>query len=114
MTVDGSEIRAKGDYTYNLGQNKREAVIGAGYVHGFKEMPQVSFIEGEVTDTSDLDVVALTGVTSATIILELPNNKSVVLREAYYAADGEGTTGEGAMKVKFESPWPAEVLGVTA
>lgn len=114
VTVDGTEVRAKGDFTFNLGQPKREAVIGAGYPHGYKETPQVAFIEGEVTDTTDLDLVALVSVTNSTVILELANSKSVVLRGAYYAADGEGTTQEGAVKVKWESPFPAEVLGATA
>ena len=110
VTVDGSEVRAKGDFTWNLGVNKREAVIGAGYVHGYKETPQVAMIEGEVTDTSDLDLIAMMSVTDSTVILELPDSKSIVLRSAYYASEGEGTTAEGAVKVKWESPSPAEVI----
>lgn len=110
VTVDGVEVRAKGDFTYNLGIAKREAVIGAGSVHGFKETPQASFIEGAVTDTADLDLAALMRVTNSTIILELANGKSVVLRQAYFAADGEGTTGEGEVKVRWESTVQAEVI----
>jgi hypothetical protein len=111
VSVDGSEVRAKGDFTWNLGLPKNEPVIGAGYPHGFKSVPQNSMIEGAVTDTSDLDLVALVSVTDSTVILELPNGKSIVLRQAYYAGEGEGTTQEGEVKVKWESPFPAEVLG---
>ena len=110
VSVDGSEVRAKGDFTWNLGLAKRESVIGAGYPHGYKEMPQVAFIEGGVTDTSDLDLKAMMSVTDSTIILELPNRKSIVLRNAYFAGEGEGTTAEGEVKVKWESPHEAEVL----
>jgi hypothetical protein len=110
VTVDGTEVRAKGEFTYNLGLPKNESVIGAGSVHGYKSTPQAAYVEGEVTDTNDLDLVALVSVTNSTIILELANGKSVVLRQAYYAGDGEGTTGEGAVKVRWESTYPAEVL----
>ena len=111
VSVNGQEVRAKGDFTWTLGLPKNEAVIGAGYPHGYKSTPQVSMIEGGVTDTSDLDVKALVSVTDSTIILELPNGKSIVLRSAYFAGDGEGQTQEGEIKVKWESPYPAEILG---
>lgn len=110
VTVDGTEIRAKGDFTWNLGKPLREAVMGAGYTHGFKKTPQVSFIEGALTDRNDTDVAALADIESATIILELPNGKSIVWREAYWAVVTEGTTQEGEVKLKFESPYPAEVI----
>ncbi|KAL6953366.1 hypothetical protein U1Q18_052060 [Sarracenia purpurea var. burkii] len=94
------EIRAKGDFTWNLGQPKNESVIGAGSVHGYKSTPQVSFVEGALTDTADVDLIALTGASESTIIVELPNSKSLILRQAYWAGDGEGTTAEGEFKVR--------------
>ena len=32
-----------------------EAIVGSDGIHGYKEVPQVGFIEGEITDRSDLD-----------------------------------------------------------
>ena len=50
LKVNSSLLSAKGNFTYNIGRNKKEAVLGADNVHGYKEMPQVPFIEGEITD----------------------------------------------------------------
>jgi len=110
VSVNGREVRAKGAFTYNLGVPKREAVIGSGFVHGYSEKPQVAYIEGAVTDTNDLDLRALCSVEESTIILELANKKNIVLRRAYFAADGEGSTDEGEVKVRFESASPGEEI----
>lgn len=110
VKVDGVELRAKGDFTWNTGAPKRDAVIGAGSVHGYKEAPQVAFIEGVVTDGQDLDVDALTQGTDLTVLLELANGKSVVLRQAWFAGDAEGNTGEGEIKVRWESASKADFV----
>ena len=59
VKVDGKQYDAKGAYTYNLGKPKRDAIIGADGVHGYKETPQVAFIEGAVTDSDELDLATL-------------------------------------------------------
>lgn len=110
VTVDGSEIRAKGDYSFNPGMPKNETVMGAGYVHGYKSVPQVAYIEGAVTDNADLDIIALFGVKDATVILEMPNGKAFVLRNAYFASEGEVNSGEGEVKIRFESPFQGEFI----
>lgn len=110
VNVDGREVRAKGGFTYNLGLPKRDAVIGTSEVHGYTEKPQPAFIEGAITDTADLDLKALMRATNATVILDLANGKTVVLRDAYYAAEGEGSTEEGEVKVKWESPYEGEMF----
>lgn len=93
---------AKGEFTYNLGVPKREAIIGADGVHGYKETPQVPFIEGAITDRGTLDLEALVKGKGLTITLELANGKTISLRGAWYAGDGNGTTGEGEIQVRWE------------
>lgn len=102
LTVAGERQRAKGAFTYNLGQDKNEAVLGADGVHGHKVMPQVPFIEGEITDHSDLDLVELVNATDVTVVLELVNGKSIVLREAWFAGDGNVGTEEGNITARWE------------
>lgn len=109
LTVDGAQIRAKGDFTYNLGLPKKETVLSSVGVAGWKETPQVCFIEGALTDSNELDLADVCGITNATVILELANGKSVTLREAFFAADGEGSTAEGEFKIRFEGASAEEV-----
>src|SRR5690606_31032277 len=73
--VNGEIQDAKGNFTYNLGRPQREAIIGADGVHGYKETPQVPFIEGEITDRGNLDLDKLVSTTGATVTLELANGK---------------------------------------
>lgn len=107
--VDGNAIRAKGDYTYNLGHPKAEAVLGTLDVAGKKTTPQVPYIEGAITDSAALDLAAFLSIEGATVFLELANGKSVVLRDAFYAGDGEVSTAESEIKVRFEGSSCEEV-----
>lgn len=100
--VNGEMYAAKGSYSYNLGKPKRDAIIGADQVHGFKETPQVPFIEGEVTDKSTLDLERLVTIENATVTLELANGKVISLRDGWFAGEGTGNTEEGNIGVRFE------------
>jgi hypothetical protein len=102
LKIDGSIQSAKGNFTYNLGRVHRTAVVGADAVHGYKENPQVAFIEGEITDRDTLNLENLVNTTNATIYLRLANGKLIVLREAWFAAEGTGNTDEGNIGVRFE------------
>jgi hypothetical protein len=103
MKANGLIYNAKGNFQYNIGQPKREAIIGSDGVHGYKETPQVSFIEGEFTDTSDLDLQALVTMDNATITLQLANGKIIVLQNAWYAHEGTVGTEEANIGVRFEA-----------
>lgn len=109
LKIDGDMYFAKGDFTYNLGLPKKEGVVGADRVHGYKETPQIPFIEGEITDRQEVSLEALMGITDSTITLELANGKVIVLREAWNAAEGTGNTGEGNIGVRFEGMSAEEV-----
>ena len=109
LKIDGAIYNAKGNFTYNLGRPMREGVIGADAVHGFKETPQVAFIEGEITDRADMSLDSLTGTTGATVYLRLANGKIIVLRDAWFAGEGTGNTEEGNIAVRFEGMSGEEV-----
>lgn len=102
VQIQGEIVDAKGNFTYNLGRPKREAIVGADRIHGFMEKPQVGFIEGEITDRGTLDLDKIVTLTGSTITLELANGKVILLRDAYYAAEGTGNTDEGNVQVRFE------------
>lgn len=104
LKTDGQLLQAKGEFTYNLGVPKRESVLGpSGGPHGFKEEPQVPMIEGSITDSDELDLEALLKFRDGTVTLELANGKIIVLREAFFAGDGNASTSEGEIEVRFEA-----------
>lgn len=109
LKVDGQIHDAKGNYTYNLGGEKRDAILGADQVHGFKTAVQVPFIEGELTDKAEFDVQKLLDIEDATITLELANGKTVVLKEAWYAGEGNIQTEEGNIQLRFEGKSATEI-----
>lgn len=102
LKVNGDLLRAVGDFTYNLGQVKREAAVGATGIDGFKEMPQVPFIEGTVRNTNRTDTIEICQLTDSTVTLALPNGDVIVLRNAWFAGEGAGHTEEGTFDVRFE------------
>lgn len=109
IQVDGETYLAKGSWTYNLGVDKKEGIVGADSIHGYKSMPQIPFIAGTITDQPGLDVAALRATVDATITLSLANGKVVSLFEAWEASDGEGSTEEGELDVRFEGITAREI-----
>jgi hypothetical protein len=109
LKVDGAQYAAKGEFTYDLGVPKRDAVVGTDGVHGYKEEPKVAYIEGAMTDGIALDVKTICGIVDSTVTLEVANGKMIVLRNAWYAGDGAVKTGEGEMAVRFEGLSAAEI-----
>lgn len=109
VAVNGTLLQVKGNYTYNLGKNKRESIVGQDRVHGYKELPQSPFIEGEATDAPDLDVEELLLHDDVTVTLKLANGKVIVLREAWYAADGDVGTEEANIQIRYEGKSAEEV-----
>lgn len=110
IRANGAVIPAKGSWSWNLGRPMREPIIGADGRHGFKELPQVAYIEGATTfDGQSFDLAALVSLRDATVTLELANGTVLVLPNAYFAGEGSGSTDEGEVAVRFEGD-PIEIL----
>jgi hypothetical protein len=104
LRENGIAHSAKGEFSYNLGVPKRTSIVGMDTVHGFKEEPQVGFVEGEITDHVGVDLKKLCAGEGLTITLELANGKVIVLTEAWYAGEGTVSTGEANIAVRYECP----------
>lgn len=111
VKVNGELYSAKGAFTYNLGKPKREEVLGSDSFHGYKETPQVAFIEGAITDNAELSLEKLVTLKDATGILTLANSKVIVLRDACYAGEGTGNTEEGEIPFRLIGASADEVRG---
>ncbi len=102
VKYDGKQLPIRGKWQVGFNQIKREGIAGQDGVHGYKEMPQVPSLEGDVSTTDDLSVEDLVGITGATVTLEHANGKVYVLREAWTANAYDIDTEEGSIKVRFE------------
>jgi hypothetical protein len=109
IKADGQQYKAKGNWTYNLGKDKKESVIGADGHHGFKAMPQVAFIEGVITDSGNISAEKLLELEDVTVTLELANGKIISLSGASFCGDGNITTEEGEIATRFEGEKAEEI-----
>ena len=109
LSAGGVIQDAKGNFSYNLGLPKRETIIGADSVHGYKETPQPKVIEGAITDRGTLDLAALAGATGLTVTLQLSNGKTIVLGSAWFAGDGTASTQEAEIPVRWEGQTCKEI-----
>lgn len=109
LKINGDIMFAKGNFTYNIGKPRKEGITGADRVHGYKETPQIPFIEGEITDRNEMSLEDLLNFKEETVTLELANGKVIVLRQAWYASEGTGNTEEGNIECRFEGMGAEEV-----
>jgi hypothetical protein len=109
VQVNGEVYNAVGNFTFNIGSPKREMLVGPDRIHGYKEMPQVPFIEGEIRDSSELDLATLTTLKDATATLALANGKTIVLKDAVYVSDGNVQTEEANIQFRLEGTKAEEV-----
>lgn len=110
LQVNGEIQDASGNFQYNLGEPKREAIVNAGgQTIGFKETGQTPFIEGEIIDRGTIDVKALVKGKDLTVTLTLGNGKLVSLHEAWYAGDGTVGSEEAKIQVRWEGTSAEEI-----
>lgn len=109
LQVAGIQRKAKGEFSYNLGVNKKEMKAGMDSVHGHVENVQIPFIEGVITDEVDLDLKAFLELTDITVTLQNANGKVIKLNDAINASEGTATTNEGEIPVRFEGKSAVEV-----
>lgn len=103
LKVDGKSIEARGSWKTNIGRMNREGIAGQDGVHGFKEMPRVPMIEGEISYVRGIRIRDIEKITDAEITLELANGVTHVLHNAWYAGDGIEVDAEGGkFSAKFE------------
>ena len=110
LKLDGIQFSLRGALTVSPLDTEKEAITGQDGFHGYKEMPKVAFIEGEISDRGGLSLKALQAVTDSTITAELANGKVYVLRDAFCAAAIELDTVDAKTKVRFEGASCEELL----
>ena len=108
--INGKVYDAVGSFTVNFGQPKREGLVGPDRVHGYKEMPQIPKLSGEIRDAADLDMKnEILNMTNGTVTVKFANGKTYMIEEAYYCADGNLETEEGKIQLEIEGMSAEEV-----
>lgn len=103
VKTNGRQVRAKGNFTLNSGGYTNTSVMGAdGRRHGVSQQVRVAYIEGTISDASDVDVDEVTTIDGETATVELNNGKVFVLSNANYAGTGDLTTQEGEINFRLE------------
>ena len=102
VQVGGVLIDAKGVFTYGLGTEKRDPIVGADGMHGYKAMPQSPFIEGAITDRAGLEMTAFMLIENASVTLTRATGQVGVLRDAFQTGEGSVTTEEGEAAIRFD------------
>ena len=110
LQINGNVYDLVGAFEINYGAPKRDSLVGPDKVHGYKELPQVPHIKGEIRDAQALDVInEILNATDATLTLTLANGKKAMLSEAWYADEGNIGTEEANIPILFEGKRADEV-----
>ena len=103
ITIGGVRRDARGEFTYNIGAPKRTAMQNEAHeTIGYMSEGQTPSIEGAITDQSDLVLSDLVNLDDETITLEMANGKVFTLHNAWFAGDGNVTTRESNIELRFE------------
>jgi len=103
IRVDGQELRTLDGASLNPGGEKREAVVGSGKVHGYKEETVAPELECQIAHTADTSLMELGAIVSATITFDTDTGRQFLLREAF-ATDVPGLkTKDGTVDLKFSA-----------
>jgi hypothetical protein len=102
VKVDGAQLKIKANVNCNRGDEKREGIVGHDGVHGYKSLPQIPYIEGEQTDSKDLDLKKYMAIDGATVTVQFANGKTFVLRQAWNASEGTVGSEEANISFRFE------------
>ncbi|MEM1046484.1 MAG: phage tail tube protein [Pseudomonadota bacterium] len=101
--IGGLNVEARGDFTVSGFHSALEGVAGQDRVHGYIETPQVPTISGTITTVAGFRLDAVQGIKNVSAItLNLRNDTTYVLTEAWETGQGELNAGEGSLGVTFQ------------
>lgn len=102
LKVDGVQYSLRGSFKVQGIMTQKSGVAGLDGVHGYKEVPVVPSIDGEITDSPTLSIAAFQNITDSTVTAEMATGKTYILQNAWYAGTAELEGDEGKITVKFE------------
>lgn len=111
LTLDGALQQVRGDFKYSPDTITREAIVGAdGIVQGYKETYTAPYIEGNITDSSNLELQTLKRNTNMTATFKLGSGKIMQLNECWVANVLENDAQEGQIQLRIEGKFAKEIV----
>lgn len=95
-------LELRGKWKVTPSRTKKEGIAGQDRVHGYKEMPVVPSMEGEVSVTNATDLAKLDSAVGITATAELANGHIYTGVDGWRADVSEIDTEEGSTTVKLE------------
>ena len=111
VTYNGKVLKVVGSVSYNLGKPIRETLTGPDGVHGYKEMSQASFLEGEGRIVTGQSIEEILDITNATCIAKLATGKQIMIPDAHFEGEGTGSSEEATLPFKFVGNLPGKEIG---
>jgi hypothetical protein len=109
LTVDGNQVRLRGNFTVSPSPVERTMIAGQDGVHGFQELPRVPYIEGDLSITPDILLENLDAQTDITVVAQLANGMQYTLIGATCKSALEANTRDGQVRVRWEGIWCEEI-----
>lgn len=104
LAINGVTLALKGQFTAGYGVEQKTEVMGLDGFHGYKGEARAAFIQGTITNKSDLNVKQLLAAENVTVTAQFQGGKTLTLRNAFQAGPGELNGDEGELVVKFVGP----------
>lgn len=113
LSIDGKAFKVAGSLTYSVDAIERESKSGLTGVAGYTETGKPPFIEVELFNTSGIDLGELRAMVDVTVVLQQPNGKGAVWRNAWTTSAHEVNQAEGTFSVRFEALAAEEMSATT-
>ncbi|WP_328184626.1 phage tail tube protein [Marinobacter sp. OP 3.4] len=97
----GEELLTDGKGTLNPGGFEREAKMNGRRTVGFSENPVAPTLSIVIHHTQDTDIVRLSNLTDATILLETDSGQTWMLRGAFCASPTPLDMGAGTVQLEM-------------
>jgi hypothetical protein len=104
LTINGSIFNVVGDAEYQAVTVLRETLKGQSTVEGFSEMPLECYFAANLRDSGTVSVASLGALTSATIIAQLANGKTLYGTPMWQVGEIGVKTQDGTFPIRFEGP----------
>jgi hypothetical protein len=101
IKVDGEQLEVSGGLECPLSDQKREAVVGAAGVAGFKETTIAPYVKVTAILVPGFPLDKLKSATDMTITAEFANGTVYVLSDAWFGGESSHKAEDGTADLEF-------------